>query len=129
MMPTRPRAPIKFAPSEHFEQVTVVRVLDRAGIAYFAVPNGGERKLREAVKLKREGVTEGAPDLVMVKLAPNNMRPTMIEMKKKTGARYSPAQLALHETARLEGWNVLAPPVGQAAQWVLTQLRSLGYPV
>jgi hypothetical protein len=116
-----------FTPSEHFEQVTVVNALERAGIVFFAVPNGGERNPREAKKLQREGVRAGAPDLVLVDVAPANDRPTMIEMKRKIKARYSPEQEALHMRATNHGWNVIAPPAGKSAQWVLSQLRALGY--
>ncbi len=85
--------------------------------------------MAEAVKLKREGVRAGAPDLVLVHVSPLNGRPVMVEMKRKKGAVYSPEQLALHAVARAEGWNVITPPKGQSAQWVLGELRKLGYGV
>jgi hypothetical protein len=92
----------------------------------FAVPNGGKRGLREAVKLKREGVRKGAPDLVLITLSPVNNKPTMIEMKSKSG-RYSPEQLSMHQLALRSGWNVLAPPRNESARWVICQLELLGY--
>jgi hypothetical protein len=113
--------------SEHHEQVTVVQWLERRGYVVFAVPNGGKRSIATATQLKREGVRKGAPDLVVVNRAPANGEPTMIEMKRKKDARYSPEQLALHAVARQQKWNVLAPEKGQSAQWVIDQLQSLGY--
>ena len=118
---------IKLNPSEHYEQITVVQWAERCGITLFAVPNGGKRSLRTAIQLKREGVRAGAPDLVLVNLAPSNGKPTMIEMKRRKGAQYSPEQIALHAVARAEGWNVIAPPSGSSARWVIEQLQALGY--
>ncbi len=113
--------------SEHAEQVNLVAWLERAGIVFFAVPNGGKRSVRTAMQLKREGVRAGAPDLVLVDVSPANGHPTMLEMKKKKGAKYSPEQLAIHDRARAQGWNVVAPPAGESARWVIGQLRALGY--
>lgn len=113
--------------TEHQEQCNLVGWLDMMRIVFFAVPNGGERDPREAVKLRREGVRAGAPDLVLVHCAPINGRPTMIEMKKKKRATYSEEQLVMHAVARAEKWNVIAPPKGHSAQWVIARLRELGY--
>ena len=113
--------------SEDQEQTSVVNWLERKGYCVFAVPNGGKRALRTAVNLKRTGTRRGAPDLVLISRAPANGEPTIIEMKKKKGATYSPEQLALHEIARAERWNVIAPPKGFAAAWVIQQLQALGY--
>lgn len=118
---------IALNPNEHYEQVTVVNWAERNGLTLFAVPNGGKRSMRTAIQLKREGVRAGAPDLVFVNLAPINSKPTMIEMKRRKGAHYSPEQIALHAVARAEGWNVIAPPAGSSAQWVIGQLQALGY--
>jgi len=32
----------------------------------FAVPNGGKRNIREAIRLKRQGVTAGVSDLIFI---------------------------------------------------------------
>ena len=120
---------LKLNPSEHFEQVTVVNWLERNGIVFFAVPNGGKRDMRTAMTLKREGVRAGAPDLVLVNCAPSDGRPVMIEMKRKRGAKYSDEQLEIHEAARASGWHVIAPPPGSSAQWVIGELQALGYGV
>ena len=42
------------------------------GKIIFHVPNGGRRKLLEAVRLKRQGVTKGVPDIVV--LEPSSLR-------------------------------------------------------
>mgnify|MGYP001567346609 CR=1 FL=1 len=118
---------IKLNLSEHAEQVNLVLWLERNQITFFACPNGGRRDMRTAITLRREGVRAGAPDLVLVHTAPLNGRPVMIELKRKKGAKYSPEQLALHTVARVEGWNVIAPPSGESAQWVIEELKRLGY--
>jgi hypothetical protein len=120
---------IKLSPSEAYEQQTAHEALERAGIGHFAVPNEGADRANPITyaNMKRRGFRKGAPDLVLLKLAPCNGRPTMIEMKRKKGGRYSEEQRELHEEARAEGWNVIACPPGESAAWVLSQLRALGY--
>lgn len=46
----------------------------------FAIPNGGKRGLLTAIRLKREGVVSGVPDL-MLSLARNEWHGFYIEMK------------------------------------------------
>jgi hypothetical protein len=50
---------------EHDEQVLLVKWLEAKGIRFFAVPNGGERNIIVATRLKAEGVRSGAPDLIV----------------------------------------------------------------
>lgn len=66
-------------PSEHEEQVKVCQYLDLIKEPYFAIPNGGVRSIGLAVKLKKEGVKSGVPDLFLPRLK------LFIEMKTKTG--------------------------------------------
>jgi hypothetical protein len=119
--------PVPLNPTETYEQTTVVTWLERRGYTVFAVPNGGLRTGREAKKLEREGVRAGAPDLILVNMAPVNGRPVMIEMKRKRGGQYSPEQLKMHEIARREKWNVITCPPGKAGVWVIEQLQQLGF--
>jgi len=55
-------------PSEHEEQRQFISWFRKNyeiphGVRIFAIPNGGLRGKREAMKLKAEGVTSGVPDL------------------------------------------------------------------
>lgn len=53
-------------PSEHKIQVALMDYLAIAGrrdLHWFAIPNGGHRHIRQASKLKAEGVRRGTPDL------------------------------------------------------------------
>lgn len=118
---------IRLSLNEHQEQVNLVRWLELKGIGFFAVPNGGERKMSTAINLKREGVREGAPDLVLTDFAPFIGKPVAIEMKRKVKAKYSPAQLEMHERMRAQGWVIIAPPSGQSAQYVIQELQKLGF--
>lgn len=51
---------------EHHIQKAIANYLDLLGLCYFAVPNGGQRHVRVAAKLKAEGVKAGVPDIAIV---------------------------------------------------------------
>lgn len=72
---------------EHDLQVVICQYLELKKIPYFAVPNGGQRNVRVAMKLKKEGVKAGVADLFLmipnlkyaglfieVKVRPNNQQ-------------------------------------------------------
>ena len=52
-------------PTEHEEQREVVKWFRQThrGVRIFAIPNGGQRSLATAARLKVEGVSSGVPDL------------------------------------------------------------------
>jgi len=68
--------------SEHDEQVEVVKYLERLGVAYTAIPNGGKRHKKTAVDLKREGVKAGYPD-ILIDEARKGYHGLRIEMKRR----------------------------------------------
>ena len=82
-----PREIIDVSETEHEAQTRVVRVLTRLGVVFCAVPNGGFRQKLSAVRLKREGVVSGVPDLLI--FTPPPLRPDVrgvaIEMKTVKG--------------------------------------------
>ena len=51
---------------EHKVQVAICQYLDLRGVLYFAIPNGGNRNIITAKKLKAEGCQPGTPDLCIV---------------------------------------------------------------
>jgi hypothetical protein len=53
-------------PTEHAEQCAVATWLRGRGVRFFAVPNGAKMGAAECSKMKREGLTTGVPDLVVV---------------------------------------------------------------
>ena len=73
------RSPIrKVVPTEHQEQCTFVEWLETKKLKFTAIPNGGTRHMGTAVKLKKEGVRPGLPDLLILV----NDHLVWIEMKR-----------------------------------------------
>ena len=83
--------------SEHDVQKTAVLLLRKAGVCFFAVPNGGLRNKHTALKLWQEGVQSGVPDLVILDpprgTAAQGWVGTVIEIKRAKGGRVSMEQL------------------------------------
>lgn len=72
--------------NEHKEQVALVEwfKLQYPKLVLFAIPNGGIRNIRTAVRLKKEGTLAGVSDLFLMK--PNAFYCGLfIEMKAKGG--------------------------------------------
>jgi hypothetical protein len=78
---------------------------------------------REAAKMKKEGLSPGVNDLILISLA-NNDRPTVLEMKRREGGSLSLVQKEWHRRFELKGWNVL---VGHGAEDAIDKLIRLGY--
>jgi len=117
-------------PSEHSEQVLVVRKLRSAKVWFCAVPNGGKRNRGEAIKLTQEGVSRGAPDLLIFDPPPNhpNCVGTALEMKRQ-GADEShlrKEQVKWLKALEDRGWLTL---IGYGARDALCKLEEAGYPV
>ena len=51
---------------EHQIQVGIAKYLDFRGLCWWAVPNGGNRNIITASRLKREGVKTGIPDITLI---------------------------------------------------------------
>lgn len=92
--------------NEHQEQVAVInwfRLQHRQYASYlFAIPNGGVRNIGTAVKLKKEGVLAGVPDLFLM-IPMNGYHGLWIEMKVK-GGRVSDSQKEFIGAATLMGY-------------------------
>ena len=75
-------------PTEHQEQVAFVEWFRRQFPTelIFAIPNGGQRNVIVAKKLKAEGVVRGVPDLYVPS------KKIWIEMKRQKGGSLSPHQ-------------------------------------
>lgn len=94
---------------EHHEQCALVQWAGlRAGRCpelslLYAIPNGGERNIVVARKLKAEGVKPGVPDLCLP-VAGSGYHGLYVEMKKAKGGR-----------------------VGENQRWWLEKLNAQGY--
>ena len=76
----------------------------------FAIPNGGKRNLREAVRLKEQGVTAGVPDIFCAR-ASGPHHGLFIEMKRpivkgKPKPVISPTQKEMIITLLGQGYEV-----------------------
>ena len=115
-------------PSEHQEQVAVVKWLTLHHIDFFAVPNGAAfRSKIQAAKLKREGLTPGVADLIVTD-PPSEAHTAAVvalEMKRRSGAGPSAIQRSwLNRHANKAGWICL---VGYGAEDAINKLKALGY--
>lgn len=89
---------MKIEASEHKIQVALLDYLAIAGrrdLYWFAIPNQSNRHIRNAMKMKSEGVRAGSPDLCF--LLPAG-RVGWLEMKTRKGA-LSPAQKDFRDRA------------------------------
>jgi hypothetical protein len=85
-----PNTKVKAESSEQIAFVARIRQF-YPDVIVFAIPNGGGRKITEAVRLKAEGVLAGVPDLFIA--APvGEYHGLFIEMKRKTKSRVSDVQ-------------------------------------
>lgn len=104
------------APSEHKIQVQLLDYLvyaARPEIYYFAIPNQGNRHIRNATKMKAEGVRSGVADLCF--MLPGGQVGWM-EMKKPGGSM-SPTQKTFRDRCDLLGHKwALAKSVDEALE-------------
>ena len=92
--------------TEHLEQVKFVQRVRhfRHDLLIFAVPNGGYRNPKEAVRLKAEGVLAGVPDLILARAA-GKYHGLYLEFKTPKG-KTSDDQKKVIEKLELEGYCV-----------------------
>lgn len=105
-------------PSEHDEQCSLMQWAEvatwgaapehRAALDLLhAIPNGGQRHVAVAAKLKAEGVRPGVPDLCLPARSADGQWPCLwIELKRTKGGRTSKAQAEWHEALHAQGHRV-----------------------
>ncbi len=96
--------------TEHEEQVALIRLVElhkgrwpELGML-FAVPNGGNRNIITAKKLKAEGVKAGVPDLCLP-IPRGGYHGLFIEMKRQKKSQVSPEQIAWLSALRGQGYR------------------------
>lgn len=74
---------------EHRLQVSICRWLDLTqSFPFFSIPNGGQRNLLVAVKLKMEGVKAGVADMFWM-VSNDNWKGLFVEVKTSKGVKSS----------------------------------------
>lgn len=94
---------MKLIPTEDQDQAKLCTWMTRSGIRFFAIPNGGTRNLKEAIKFKRCGVQAGIPDL-MVPISSGSFHGLFLELKRVKGGRVSDAQVFWLQYLREQGY-------------------------
>jgi hypothetical protein len=109
------------AMTEHEEQVALMKVVEmhkgrwpELGML-FAVPNGGNRNIITARKLKAEGVKPGVPDLFL-SVARGGYHGLYIELKRQKKSSISPEQVQWIADLRAQGYRAEIC-LGAAAAW------------
>ena len=93
--------------AEHHEQAALIEWYDWQyphAVPLLAIPNGGHRHIAVAVKMQREGVRPGVPDL-MLPIARGGWHGLWIEMKTTSG-RLSKVQRQWRDMLQAEGYRV-----------------------
>lgn len=84
---------MRIVKSEDEEQALLVDWLRSQGIRFYAIPNGGKREIKEAVKFKRTGVSAGVPDLCIPIPVPSaGYHGLYIELKRQRGSTVTEKQ-------------------------------------
>ena len=110
---------------ESDEQKLLIRILRIARLRCFAVPNEGRRGGRTGAGMVARGLSAGAPDLIVIDLAPSTGRPVAIELKGKGGV-VSENQKRMLDLMADAGWHTI---VGWGCDHTLEQLKALGFKV
>lgn len=111
--------------TEHEEQVALMRLVElhkgrwpELGML-FAVPNGGNRDIITAKKLKAEGVKAGVPDLCLP-VPRGEYHGLFVELKRQKKSQISPEQVAWLKALQGQGYRA-EMCLGAAAAWEVIQ--------
>lgn len=111
--------------SEHEEQVALVQWFrdnfPEPDYIIFAVPNGGTRGAREAVRLKQEGVKAGVNDLIIL----THGKVIFLEMKK-INTKASTKQIEFHKNVEYLGFvSIIGYGASDASEKILKTLDKI----
>lgn len=110
-------------PREDEEQFKAVIWLTNKNIPFYHIPNGGFRRLEEAVKFKRLGVRPGVPDIcipVARDMDGKSYHGLYIELKRVSGGTLSDAQRYWLEELAKQGY---ATHVAKGADALIDYVR------
>lgn len=124
------RAPTLPVPSEHAEQVAVMRWAAVAEARYpelallYAIPNGARTSIGTARKLKAEGLRSGVPDLCLPVARGIDHTAVWhglyVELKRQRGGSVSAEQKQWHDALRQQGYRVEVCKGAEAAITTIT---------
>lgn len=108
--------------SEHEEQVALINWFrdnfKEPDYIIFAVPNGGKRGIKEAGRLKDEGVKSGVSDLIIL----THEKVIFLEMKKLNG-KLSDKQKDFNENVEYLGYiSIVGYGASDASEKILKEL-------
>jgi hypothetical protein len=113
-------------PTEEMEQLRLVKYLNIRNIPFYAVPNGGRRSMTEGVRLKRQGVSAGVPD-VCITLARKPYHGLYIELKRQSGGTVSIPQKEWIERLTVQGYKAAVAKGSDAAIALVEEYLKLPY--
>lgn len=111
---------------EHEEQKLIVKYLKQRGVIFFAVPNGVNKSIRQAMYYKAEGLMSGVPDLIIMSPPPAQPERVGVALEMKSGKGKYPSPTQKEWLAIFHGRGFI-PLIGFGAQDALTKLKELGY--
>tara|TARA_Y100000310_G_C20321529_1_gene640949 strand:- start:118 stop:594 length:477 start_codon:yes stop_codon:yes gene_type:complete len=111
-------------PLEATEQCKLASYLDRLNVLWNHCPNERKTSPIQGARMNRQGRKKGYPDAMVYDLAPENNRPTAIELKRRKGGRLTPEQREWLKRLQALNWNCY---VAHGADDAITYLRKLGY--
>ena len=101
-----------------FQWITLMEQFNPEYKLFFAVPNGGNRNLKTAVKLKAEGVRAGVSDyLLLVARKPHHG--LVIELKPIKGGRVQDNQQEFLDNAAAQGYRAEVARGWEAAKDII----------
>lgn len=126
-MTTR-KVSLKVVPTEEHEQIRLATWLDKQGIKFYAIPNGGKRNLWEAIKFKRSGVKSGVPDICLPVPSRSSslgqFHGLYIELKRQSGGKISDTQKFWIDFLNRNGYlAVVACGFDEARQIIINYLN------
>lgn len=111
--------------NEHQEQVALMALVKLHLVRWpvlgmlYAIPNGGDRNVIVARKLKAEGVKKGVPDLCLP-VPRGGYHGLYIELKRVKKSQISPEQIAWLKALQGQGYRA-EMCLGSAAAWEVIQ--------
>ena len=96
----------KIIPTEHQEQVIIVKYCTLKKIPIFHIPNGSYKSMTARIKSKQEGLKSGVPDL-MIPIAKKGFHGLFIELKRIKNSKVSDSQKEWIDILNSQGYRAV----------------------